>query len=482
MISLNEEQFNQYKMRGEVFPIALTTNEDELTPIGVFYNLKGKNKFLLESASQESGMGRYSFIGDTPYLTIQSYKEDVEIISSAGIEKYKGKVLDYIKKQLAYKYNPAGIDIPFAGGAIGYVGYDVIRQYEVLPDNNEDKINIPEANLMFYKTYICYDHYKHKLSVIYNVLPEDTTSYNEIIEKLNGISNLIRQNNGVHQLKEADENKIVESNLTEEEYCNIVNKAKEYIVKGDIFQVVLSQRLKFKTKSEPFDVYRRLRSKNPSPYLFYIDFESYQVAGSSPESLVTVLKEKDKDSFRVITNPIAGTRPRGKTEEEDLKYKAELIKDEKEIAEHVMLVDLGRNDIGRISDFGTVNIDRFMEVDNYSHVMHLVSKVSGRLRSDYTCFEALSSCLPVGTVSGAPKVRAMEIIDELENLRRGLYAGAVGYFSYNGNMDTCIAIRTIVFKDETAYVQAGAGIVYDSNPASEYRETLNKAMAMKEVI
>ena len=246
----------------------------------------------------------------------------------------------------------------------------------------------------------------------------------------------------MHPLEEVDINKSFESNVTEEEYCEMVEKAKEYIKAGDIFQVVLSQRLKFKNTSEPFDVYRRLRSKNPSPYLFYLDFGDFQVAGSSPEILVSV-----KDNI-VKTNPIAGSRPRGKNKEEDEKLKAELIVDEKERAEHLMLVDLGRNDIGKISEFGTVDVNRFMEIDLYSHIMHIVSEVSGELRKGLSCFDALSSCLPVGTVSGAPKVRAMEIIDELENVRRGIYAGGVGYFSYNGNMDTCIAIRTIVFKED----------------------------------
>ena len=279
-----------------------------------------------------------------------------------------------------------------------------------------------------------------------------------------------------YELKEADKNKKLQFNMTKEKFCSLVEKAKDHIKSGDIFQVVLSQRLKFKTSAEPFDVYRRLRSKKPSPYLFYIDFGDFQAAGSSPESLVTVNGDKVK------TNPIAGTRIRGKNPEEDIKLKAELLEDEKEKAEHVMLVDLGRNDIGRISEFGTVKLDRFMEVDFYSHVMHIVSMVSGKLKKPLTCFDALSSCLPVGTVSGAPKIRAMEIIDELEETKRGIYAGAVGYFSYNGNMDTCIAIRTILFKDGYAYVQAGAGIVCDSVPESEYMETLNKAMAMKEVI
>ena len=293
---------------------------------------------------------------------------------------------------------------------------------------------------------------------------------------MKAINKKIHSGYSKHNLPEVLKDKAFKSNFTEEEFCAMVEKAKEYIRNGDIFQVVLSQRLTIKTESDSFDIYRRLRSKNPSPYLFYIDYTDFQIVGSSPESLVSVFGDK------VTTNPIAGTRPRGKDEEEDEKLKQELLQDEKEIAEHMMLVDLGRNDIGKVSEFGTVKLDKFKEVDLYSHVMHIVSEVSGKLKKEYDCFEALKSCLPAGTVSGAPKIRAMEIIDELENVRRGMYSGAVGYFSFSGNMDVCIAIRTIVFKNKTAYLQAGAGIVYDSVPEKEYQETLNKAMALKEVI
>lgn len=476
MLSLSEKEFNNYKKLNKTFPFFLQINGDQLTPVGIFYSLQGKNKFLLESVYSEKETGRYSFIGLEPYMSVKSYGEEVTISIGEKKETLRGKVLDYVKEHLKVQYEPAGLNVPFVGGAVGYVGYDVIRQYEILPDNNEDELKVPEAYLMFYKMFVCYDHFKHSMYVVYNMIPGDNSNYSTVVSKLNEIKEMIEKNNCLHRFEEAQVDKEFKANFTKEKFCSLVNKAKEYIKAGDIFQVVLSQRLKFKTKSSAFDVYRRLRAKNPSPYLFYIDFEDFQVAGSSPESLVTLRKDT------VVTNPIAGTRPRGKNEEEDIKLKEDLLNDEKEKAEHVMLVDLGRNDIGRISDFGTVKLDKFMEVDFYSHVMHIVSMVSGKLRKDLTCFDALSSCLPAGTVSGAPKVRAMEIIDELENHRRGIYAGAVGYFSYDGNMDTCIAIRTIVFKDEYAYVQAGAGIVNDSVPESEYMETLNKAMALKEVI
>lgn len=476
MMNISEKEFYYYKNFKKTFPLFIKMNGDEITPIGIYYNLNGKNKFLFESIYSESEIGRYSFVGMDPYMKVKSYGNNISIEDKNGLKNVKGKVLDYIKKYLNVDYETLGLSIPFAGGAIGYAGYDVIRQYEELPDENEDTLKTPEAYIMFYKTFICYDHFKHEVYLIYNVTVDDHKDYEEVLMHLENLKNMISGASVIHKLEGVNKDKIFTPNVSKEKYCSMVEKAREYIKSGDIFQVVLSQRLQFKNTSKPFDVYRRLRAKNPSPYLFYIDFEEFKIAGSSPESLVTV-----KDG-RVLTNPIAGARPRGKNPEEDLKLKEELLNDEKERAEHIMLVDLGRNDIGKISKFGTVKLDKFMEVDFYSHIMHIVSKVSGELRDDLGYIDGLTSCLPVGTVSGAPKIRAMEIIDELEDSRRGIYAGAVGYFSLNGNMDTCIAIRTILFKDDYAYVQAGAGIVYDSIPEKEYEETLNKAKAMIEVI
>jgi anthranilate synthase component 1 len=476
LVNISEKEFYFYKNENKMFPIFLKINGDELTPIGIYHNLRGCKKFLFESIYNEDEISRYSFIGADPYMTVKSYEENIEIIDDKGIKKVNGKVLDYIEKYLNSQYDPLGLDIPFTGGAIGYTGYDVVRQYERIPCTNEDEIKVPEAYLMFYKSFICYDNYKHDIYFIYNATKDDEKNYMDILTHLEDLKDMVTSENNIHKLDTNSGHMEFESNVTKEGFMNMVEKAKEYIRAGDIFQVVLSQRFKFKNRSKPFDVYRRLRSKNPSPYLFYIDFGDFQIAGSSPESLVSV------KSRIVSTNPIAGTRARGNNPDEDIKLKDELLKDEKETAEHVMLVDLGRNDIGKISKFGTVKMDKFMDVELYSHVMHIVSKVSGELKDDLHYLEALKSCLPVGTVSGAPKIRAMEIIDEIEDTKRGVYAGAVGYFSLNGNMDTCIAIRTILFKDDKAYVQAGAGIVYDSAAENEYRETLNKAMAMKEVI
>ena len=476
MVNLTQKQFLAHKNSPKTFPMFIKINADEITPIGIFYNLKGKNKFLFESVSNDNRAGRYSFIGSNPYMSIKSFAENIEIKIGENLQNFKGKVLDYVKRYTTNDYNNLGLDIPFVGGAIGYVGYDIINQYEVITSKNKTQIDVPEAYLMFYKVFICFDHFKHTMSIVYNVLPGDNKSYSEILTILHTLENKAIKSNGPHEIEETQSEKKFTANYTKEKFCSLVNKAKKYIKAGDIYQVVISQRLKFETSSKPFDVFRRLRCTNPSPYLFYIDYKDFQVIGSSPESLVTVKNNK------VMTNPIAGTRPRGKTSVEDAKFKEELLTDEKERAEHVMLVDLGRNDIGKISEFGSVKLDKFMDVDFYSHVMHIVSMVSGELRKGLTCFDALISCLPVGTVSGAPKIRAMEIIEELEETKRGIYSGAIGYFSYDGNMDTCIAIRTLLFKGKYAYVQAGAGIVYDSIPESEYNETLNKAMPLKEVI
>lgn len=491
MVNLTDSEFEDKKSLNVIFPMFIKINGDELTPVNIFYKLKGKYKFLLESASTDNGGGRYSFMGSNPYMLLSSRGNNVTITKENVTKEFKGKILDYAQGHLLKSYEKLDLDLPFIGGAIGYIGYDVVRQYEKLPDSNPDELNLPEASLLFYSEFICFDHLKQTLLLIHNVFPQEDEDYNIVLNKLNALKSMVNEEYSNHELEsfsnndlessrdqkfQSSQNKEVVSNYDKEDFCELVNRAKDYITSGDIFQVVLSQRLKIKNKVDPFDIYRKLRRSNPSPYMFYIDFEEYKLAGASPESLVTVRGN------RVITNPIAGTRPRGENAKEDQQLKEELLKDEKELAEHLMLVDLGRNDIGKISEFGSVKLDKFMEVELFSHVMHICSKVSGTLKPELNCFNALKSCLPVGTVSGAPKIRAMEIIDKLENVKRGVYSGAVGYFSYVGDMDTCIAIRTIVFKDDFAYVQAGAGIVYDSIAENEFAETLNKTKALMEVL
>lgn len=476
MLNVNESKFNLLKNSKDAFPVICTLNGDEITPINVFYNLKGKNKIIMESVEFNEQKGRYSFITCNPYMEIRSFKNNVFVKYKNSEFKLQGKIMDFIKKYMEINYNADSVDIPFTGGAIGYAGYDVIKQYENIKDDNEDDLNIPESYFMFYKELICYDHLKHRLILIYNVLPEDNISYEEINDYFKKLYRQITGKIIIHNIANSSKPAEFTSNYTKDEFCKNVEKAKEYIKSGDIFQVVISQRLKCSAELEAFDIYRKLRYENPSSYLFYMDFKDFQVVGSSPERLVSVYGGK------VTTNPIAGTRKRGVTKEEDEKLENELINDEKERAEHVMLVDLGRNDIGKVSEFGTVQVTKFMEVHKYSHIMHLVSEVSGELKKGVSSFDAFISCLPAGTVSGAPKIRAMEIIDEIEDRKRLLYAGAVGYFSYNKNMDTCIAIRTVVVKEGYAYIQAGGGIVYDSHPESEYQESLNKAKALMEVV
>ncbi|MDS1029598.1 anthranilate synthase component I [Bacillota bacterium LX-D] len=477
MIYPKEAEFEAIKSQGYLTSVVLTINADEFTPISLFYNLQGQHKFLLESAENGNTWGRYSFLGANPYLIMSSYGKKIKIEKDNSIIHIEGNILEEIEQLFQkYKSKQQSTLPPFFGGAVGYVGYDVIRQYEKLPDENTDTINAPEACLMLYQNVIAYDHYRHQVLLIYNTMPEENIGYTEILEQLAELKDCILRPQQIHPIGTAGPLKEVQTNYSREAYMEMVEKIKKYIVEGDIFQAVLSLRLTAATEMDPFDAYRKLRSINPSPYLFYLDFGTHQVIGSSPESLVSL-----KDSI-VLTNPIAGTRPRGKSAEEDELLKQELLADEKERAEHMMLLDLGRNDLGKISQFGTVEVKRYMEVDLYSHVMHLVSTVAGKIREDKSCFSALAACLPAGTVSGAPKVRAMEIIDELENVRRGIYAGAVGYFSYSGNSDMCIAIRTIVFKDGKAYIQSGAGIVYDSIPDKEYEEVLAKAMVLKEAL
>lgn len=477
LISPSKSEYEVLRKRKAIIPVVMTVNADEFTPISLFYSLEGNHKFLLESAESGKKWGRYSFLGVSPYMVISSYGNEVRVQKGDKVEVIKGKVLDEVKKRMGGYAVLKGKDLPpFVGGAVGYIGYDVIRQYERLPDKNPDVIGVPEACLMFYRDIVAYDHFYHRVSVIHNAMPYEDENYEQVVERLNEIKRLIMKGSDIHPIESKGPLKEIKVNYDKNGYCDMVKKAKEYIRQGDIFQVVLSQRVTVDTDIHPFDAYRKLRSLNPSPYLFYIDFGEFQIVGSSPESLVSV------KGRTVMTNPIAGTRPRGASEEEDQKLKEQLLKDEKERAEHVMLVDLGRNDIGKVSEFGSVKVERFMEVDMYSHVMHIVSTVSGELKEGRTCYDSLIACLPAGTVSGAPKVRAMEIIDELENARRGIYAGAVGYFAYTGDMDMCIAIRTIVFKGGKAYIQSGAGIVYDSIPEVEYQEVLNKAMALKEVL
>ncbi|WP_188389296.1 anthranilate synthase component I [Priestia taiwanensis] len=472
-MNITKEQFMELKEAKKDFLVIRDIAGDELTPIGMYYRLSGTKKFLLESSLKKEEKGRYSFIGMNPSVEVISKKGIIEVHEGKKGTTRKGKMLDVLQEVI--RAVEVETDLPFIGGAVGYIGYDVVRQYETIGEGIEDDLHISEAHMMVYQIVVVFDHELQKASVVYLYRKDDVASYEEITQQLLKIESELYATSQPRAIS-VQVDGVVTTNMEKEEYMELVERAKQYIRDGDIFQVVLSQRFETKFHGDTFDLYRKLRISNPSPYMYYVDFGSYQVIGSSPESVMSV-KEKI-----VTTNPIAGTRPRGATKKQDEEVARELLLNEKERAEHLMLVDLGRNDLGFVSEIGSVSLRKFMEIEKYSHVMHLVSEVVGELREGMTCFDALPWCFPAGTVSGAPKIRAMQIIDELETIRRHIYAGTVGYISYTGDMDMALAIRTIVAKDNCAYVQAGAGIVYDSIPQQEFEETVNKAKALMEVL
>lgn len=437
---------------------------DTETPITLFYKYVGNEPgFLLESRG--SGKTNISVMGKDPFAVLEG-SDSLAIKEEGKVHIYNGRLLEGVREYMSDFEIDEDLGLDFMGGAVGTIGYDIIRQYENIPDENREVIGIPTVHLMVFKQFVIYDHLHDIIKLIVLEEADKGEIANKRLDEMEAAvkSPVPESRYAINKIKCTG----FISNMTKERYIDIVNKAKKYIYDGDIFQVVLSQRLTAQTESDAIDLYRSLRAINPSPYLFYLNFGTYQVAGSSPEMLVEVNKNM------VRTCPIAGTRKRGKDVFEDAALAESLLKDPKEKAEHVMLVDLGRNDMGRVAKIGTVKVKEFMQVHNFSHVMHLVSLVEGEKREDKDCFEVLSTFLPAGTLSGAPKIRAMEIIDELEEERRGLYGGAVGYFSFNGNMDTCIAIRTMVIKEGKVYIQAGGGIVADSVPEMEYEESLNK--------
>jgi len=459
------EEVRRLKKYGNLVPVCRDIQADLETPVSAYLKIaRGNYSFLLESVEGGERLARYSFIGTEPLLILRTGKENPV------------DPLNMVEKKLA-QFRPVAIaNLPrFHGGMVGYLSYEVARYFERLPCPVQDPQGLPESVMMLADTLLVFDHVTHKIKVVSHAhLDGDVDiAYREATCKIDDLVNRLEQPMHSEALKNAPPGKSeVSSNFSQAEFEAVVSKAKEYIYAGDIIQAVLSQRLVRRTDANPFAIYRALRSINPSPYMYYLHLGDFYIAGASPELLVRV-----EDGI-VSTHPIAGTRRRGKDAAEDLDLEEELKNDEKERAEHIMLVDLGRNDIGRISEPGTVEVIQLMDVERYSHVMHLVSHVQGKLRSGLSQFDALRSCFPAGTVSGAPKIRAMEIIADLEKEKRGPYAGAVGYFDFSGNLDTAIAIRTIVIKNNIAYIQAGAGIVADSIPEREYQESLNKAQAL----
>lgn len=445
---------------------------DTFTPISILQKISGTKKFLLESSHKYSDSGRYSFIGADPALELISRGHENEVRKRNGEKKVLiGNPLEILKDFMPSRNIPELL-FPFMTGAIGYVGYDIIRQFEEIGEVFESELNMPDVHLMFYEEVIVFDHLEERVFILGMPLLEESEML-LIEERVHHRIEELKQPD-FHQEEEPFQLSTFEAEMTKQAFMENINIVKEHIKSGDIFQLVLSRRMKSSFQGSPLSLYRRHRAHNLTPYMFYIDFDTYTVLGSSPESLVKTR------GTTIIANPIAGTKKRGKDSEEDKTIAKELLNDEKELAEHKMLVDLGRNDLGRVCEFGTVHVDKYMEVEKFRHVMHLVTEISGKLHSGKTALDALSACLPAGTVSGAPKIRAMEIINALEKSKRGLYSGAVGYISANGNIDFALAIRTVILEGGKAYIQAGAGIVHDSNPESEYEETVNKLKSFLE--
>lgn len=464
-----------------IVPVWAEALADLETPVSVFMKLSdGTPSFLLESVEQGENLGRYSFIGINPVKTFKTKQNSMEITCNGDIEKriFAGDPLKELQKIfMEYRQAPAAGLPALIGGAVGYASYDYVRFLEKLPSSESKKNNFPDLYFQICSDIIAFDHVKRKIIVISNAFtghknsPEK--SYENARANLKKIMERLRSPLQINEPRMKPGNDGFVSNFTKKDFKRMVTKAKKYIKAGDIIQVVPSQRWEKKLDVAPFGVYRALRYINPSPYMFFLHFPEIRLIGSSPEILVRL------HGSEAVLRPIAGTRKRGTSDKEDVRLENELKKDTKEIAEHVMLVDLGRNDLGRVCKYGTVRVSELMTVEKYSHVMHLVSNVTGKMQHGKNQFDLLRACFPAGTVSGAPKVRAMEIIEELEPVDRGPYAGAVGYFGFSGNMDFCITIRTFFSDSEKIYVQAGGGIVADSVPENEYHETLNKSLALK---
>ncbi len=481
------DEFREKAKLGNTVPVYRPILADMETPVSAFYKLMPDNyAFLLESVEGGENVARYSFLGSQPSMLFQSKGHQVTIEYLAKGETVSQEHEDPLKalEEVMQNYQPVDIEgLPqFHGGAVGYMSYDMVRFVEELPDDTEDEMQLPDCFFMIAETILVFDHVNHQIKVVANAhidgdvdaaYADAVAKIEALVEKLTATSDThLKGNRGDRSGRRSEIVSDPQSNFTKAAYEDAVLRAKEYIAAGDIIQVVPSQRFSRPVSVDPFDVYRALRVVNPSPYMFYLKLDSFDIVGASPEMMVRV-----EDGI-VQTVPIAGTCPRGKTPEEDRELEQTLLADPKERAEHVMLVDLGRNDLGRVCEYHTVEVTDLMIVERFSHVMHIVSHVIGQLRENLTAFDVIRACLPAGTLSGAPKIRAMEIIDELEPTRRATYGGAVGYFSFSGSADTAITIRTAVIKDGTAYVQAGGGVVADSVPETEYYETVNKAKAM----
>jgi anthranilate synthase component I len=486
MIRPTLEEFKQKAKQGNLIPVYREILADMETPVSAFLKIDdGMYSFLLESVEGGEKWARYSFLGSKPEVVVRSFGRTVEVIRNGKKETraFEHDPLEAVRDILADYHPVPDPALPrFYGGGVGFMGYDVVRFFERLPDRKKPGLDTPDVLFMITDTLVIFDTITHRIKVVSNAHVNGgsvAAAYKDAVAKIDAIVKKLKkgarsQKSGVR--RKQGKNAKLKSNFTQPQYEQAVLKAKEYIKAGDIFQVVPSQRFERKVTAEPFEIYRALRLINPSPYMYFLRCGDTTVVGASPEVMVRL------EEGRIDLRPIAGTRKRGATEEEDKALELELLADPKERAEHIMLVDLGRNDVGRVSEMGSVQVSELMVIERYSHVMHIVSNVRGKLSPGRDSYDVVRACFPAGTVSGAPKIRAMEIIDELEPTRRGPYAGAVGYFGFSGNMDTCITIRTLVIKDKVAYIQAGGGVVADSVPSLEYLETVNKAKAMMRAV
>ncbi len=480
MIQPSLPEIKEIAAQGSVIPVCKDILGDLLTPAAAFLRVAhGRRRaFLLESVEGGERLARYSFIGWDPFIVVCGKGNLVSSEHQGEVVQEETRGFNKLR-QISERFQPVPMPElpPFLGGGVGYFAYDLVRQFEKLPSLAEDHLGLDDYEVMYFSTILAFDHLRHRIHIITNLFNDRgvqalEAKYQDALLRIEQIEKRLKVPISLPSPLPSTAVPEPLSNVSEANYYANVEKAKAHIQAGDIFQVVLSQRFAMRISCDPFDIYRALRFINPSPYMFFLRMDDLHLVGASPEMLVKVRNE------RVEYGPIAGTRPRGRTPEEDAQLSRELMADEKERAEHIMLVDLGRNDLGRVCNYGSVRVTDLMRIERYSHVMHLVSSVEGELRKDLDCFHALESCLPAGTVSGAPKVRAMEIIEAMEPSRRGVYGGAVGYVDFSGNLDTCIALRTLVIKDGIAYIQAGGGIVADSEPRREREESINKASAL----
>jgi anthranilate synthase component 1 len=482
MLQPDFREFSRLAQQATLVPVVKSVSADLLTPVSAFLAIADKEPyaFLLESVERGEQIGRYTFLGVRPYMRVRARGAEIEIERGRQRETIQGNVFQIVK-DLLRTHRPATVPglPPFTAGAVGYFAYDVVRQLENVGKHAKDDLLLPDAELMFFDRLLAFDHLRHQIHIMAaaDVSQESPKrAYERAVRDIAAIEKKLAAGLSPAVWRKSAKVKSgklkIHAGTSRAGFLRGVERCKEYIAAGDIFQVVLSQRLDFTPEVEPFDLYRSLRQVNPSPYLYFLRMGKTHILGSSPEMLVRVAGRK------LEYRPIAGTHPRGKDEAEDLRLEQQMRTDEKERAEHVMLVDLGRNDLGRVSEYGSVKVKDLMYVERYSHVMHLVSALEGTLRKDLDALDAFAACFPAGTLSGAPKVRAMQIIEELEPTRRGIYGGSVLYADFAGNLDSCIGIRTLLMQGKHAYLQAGAGIVADSDPASEFQESMNKAQAV----